>query len=195
MMFETLYTTMVERCSHETAFNKEEAEALYNLLHTLPNGSNVVEIGVEFGRSTTVIGQVAKEKNFNFWAIDAWVGEYSNQAKAHIENVLIGEWGLPITLWSFYSSMVAKAYSQPINLIHIDGDHTYHGVFTDCVQWLPKVVSGGYACFDDYGHDSLPDVYKAVQDYMDSPQDWIEDVGNWNFVGRYGNKLGVFQKI
>lgn len=189
MDFETLYTTRVERCSHETAFNKEEARALYDLCKTLSPEDTVVEIGVEFGRSTTIIGSLAKTEGFKFYAIDAWVGEYSPQAKAHVENLLIGEWGLPILLLSM-SSFEASGFVEPrkgyLSLVHIDGDHSYGSVLEDCHTWLPRIRTGGHACFDDYGHDSLPEVYAAVTDYMkDKP--W------WEFVGRYGEKLGVFR--
>jgi hypothetical protein len=98
MTFEDIYSTRVEQCSHETAFSKEEAKALYELLQTLPEHANVVEIGVEFGRSTTIIGHVAKEKNFNFTAIDPFVGEYGNRAGAHVIEKLMFEWQLPVQL-------------------------------------------------------------------------------------------------
>lgn len=187
MDFETLYRDYVEKCSHETAFNKEEAKALYDLASNLPEASNIVEIGVEFGRSTTVLGQVSKERGHKFVAIDAWLGEYSPQARKHVEDVLIKEWGLPIRLWSQKSGDVARMYLDRINLIHIDGDHTYDGVMEDCKKWLPKVAPDGYVCFDDYGHDSLPEVYAAVSDYM-------KDNPDWDFVERVGNKLGIYRR-
>lgn len=191
--FEALYNDRVERCSHETAFNKEEAKALFDLLYTLPEQATIVEIGVEFGRSTTVIGSVAKEREFTFIAIDAWLGEYSPQARAHVENILIKEWRLPIVLISTTSGNVWNVFADGgyplLDLVHVDGDHEYAGVLADCNMWGPLVKVDGYLVFDDYGHDSLPDVYRAVQDYMNENKD------RWEFVGRYGNKLGVFRKI
>jgi len=184
--FETVYNTKVEKCSHETAFNKVEAEKLWTLAQTLTGDDYVVEIGVEFGRSTTILGYCALANCFNFVAIDAWVGEYSPKAKQHILNILQGEWCLPINLWSLSSYEAAKIYNKPISLIHIDGGHEYEEVLQDCTLWLPKVKKGGYACFDDYGHDSLPGVFAAVQDYMKYHTEW-------EFLGRFGNKLGVFR--
>lgn len=189
--FDTLYRERVERCSHETAYSRAEAEALYTILMGLPNGVNVVEIGVEFGRSTTVIGTVAKEKQFHFTAIDSWLGEYSPAARKHVEEILVGEWDLPINLSTGESGFASLFYERPIHLIHIDGDHTYSGVMTDCLVWLPKVVDGGWALFDDYGHQSLPEVIEAVSAYMRSPM--AQEQG-WQFVSHHDNRLGVFQK-
>jgi hypothetical protein len=74
-----------------------------------------------------------------------------------------------------------------IDLIHIDGDHSYEAVTLDCELWLPKVVPGGYACFDDYGHTSLPEVFEAVNDYMSKHPEWT-------LVGHYDSRFGVFKK-
>lgn len=185
--FETLYNERVEKCSHETAFNKEEAKALYDLAIDLPEASRIVEIGVEFGRSTAVLGQVATEREFDFLAIDPFIGEYGEKAKTHVFDKHLGEWGMNFRLSIQKSGDVAFIYPYRINLIHIDGDHDYPAVLEDCEKWLPKVVVGGYACFDDYGHDSLPGVYLATQDYFATRP-------FWKFIGRYGNKLGVFRK-
>ncbi len=185
MNFEELYLK-VEESSHETAFNKEECEALYDLLYTLPERSTVLEIGIEFGRSTTVFAEICKERGFDFHACDAWVGEYSPQAYRHVlEQIRKYDWKL--TLYSMLSQELRQAFNMELDLLHIDGDHTFAGVMTDMQLFMPLVKSGGYVAFDDYGHDSLPEVYTAVSAYMDN--------GGYEFVGRYGNKLGVFKKL
>jgi predicted O-methyltransferase YrrM len=189
--FEEIYQTRVERCSHETAFNKEESKALFDLAMTLPENSTMLEIGIEFGRSTTLLGHVAKENNLIFVAIDSWIGEYGEAAKTHVEQVLLGEWQLPIEI--LHTTSLLGAYDRQgdhFDLVHIDGDHSYESVLIDCTLWLPYIFIGGYACFDDYGHESLPDVYRAVQYWMTNVEP-----GCWELVGRYGNKLGVFRRI
>lgn len=190
MTFDDIYK-IVEESSHETAFNRGEAEALYKYISKLPTGAKIVEIGVEFGRSTSIIACLAKERGLNFLAVDNWVGEYSVAARKHILSQMHKY------SWNFglipLSSEAAHAYvlghgETEIDFVHIDGDHTYGPVLLDCTLWLPLVKSGGYAAFDDYGHDSLPEVYAAVCDYM-------EQHPEWKFVGKYGDKLGVYKKI
>lgn len=186
--FEEVYK-MADRSSAEVAFNHGECAALYNLLVKLPDGANVVEIGVQFGRSATVIGAVAKEKKFDFIAVDNYKEDVSPEAKANVYSLLLKEFKLPMVLWEMDSHNAAQIYDKDIDLIHIDGDHTYEGVIADILDWAPKVCKGGYICFDDYGHDSLPGVYKAVEESL------LKDVKNFKFIGRYGDKLGVFERI
>lgn len=187
MNFEQIYQ-IVEESSNECAFNKEECLALYNILNLLQEGSTVVEVGVSFGRSMSVICEVAKEKNFQVVGVDNWIEEQGERAKAHfLSQKEKHNWNM--RLYSESSESVAKKVDvSPIDLIHIDGDHEYQAVLLDCKLWLPKVRTGGYALFDDYGHDSLPGVYKAVLDYTDKHFEW-------KFVGRFGNKLGIYKKL
>ena len=184
MTFEEVYNK-VEESSHEVAFNKGEAQKLYELLMELPKRSNVVEIGIQYGRSTTVFAEVSKLRSHHFTAIDPWVEDVSEEAKGHVYSQM-SKYDWKFDLISKKSHDAFKKYHKKIDLIHIDGDHTYEGVMTDMKDWCPKVKSGGYILFDDYGHDSLPEVFKAVSEYM------IPDY--YDYVGRYGDKLGVFKK-
>jgi predicted O-methyltransferase YrrM len=189
--FEDLYK-IVEQSSHETAFNRGEAEALYNLLVSLPDGVNVVEIGVQFGRSLSVIASVSKYKNLRFTAIDNWAEVESEKARAHVYSQIAKyEWILDLE--NATSAHAAKSYAVPIHLLHIDGDHSYKGVLLDCQLWLPKVATGGYAVFDDFEHAGLDDVTRAIKDYM-GMNEYYEMTRPFKFIGKYGNKLAVFQK-
>lgn len=185
--FEEVYR-LASRSGSESAFNKQECRALYDLIvNNVKSDGLVVEIGIQFGRSTTVIGLLAKEIGFKFVAIDNWHEDVSKEAKNHVENFLIKELGLPIDLVNDDSQEVAKDFVGNIDLIHIDGDHNFEGVLVDCKEWLPKVKLGGFACFDDYGHESLMGVYFGVWVYMSGHNEW-------QFIKRYGNKLGIFQR-
>lgn len=184
--FNDIYEIVQETSSGEEAFNRGECEAMYNILTRMPRMSNIVELGVQFGRSTTLLGLVAKEKDHTIVAVDNWKEDVSPQAKANIEKQ-IAKHSLPVDIWSMDSVRAASEYMGDVGFIHLDADHTYLGLLADCVGWLPKVQIGGYACFDDYGHDSLPGVMKAVTEYM-------ENHPGWEFVSRYGHKLGVFRK-
>ena len=109
MDFEQLYQ-MVERSSNECAFNKGECQKLYEIATKIPPASWIVEIGVQFGRSATVLGMAAKERAHDFVAIDNYQEEVSPRAKENVEKVLIGEMGLPIQLWVMTSEEAAKKF-------------------------------------------------------------------------------------
>lgn len=178
MDFNEIYNERVEKCSHETAFNREEALALYNLCYTIPACANIVEIGVEYGRSTTVIGSVAAErgKYFDFMAVDP-------------EPKFANTYNLPVRVVKMTSKEAYDTYDNLVSLLHIDGDHSYEAVLLDCYMWLTRIRIGGYACFDDYGHPGLEGVKKAVDEYMNAYNDLFK------FQGLYGNKLAVFRRL
>lgn len=52
-----------------------------------------------------------------------------------------------------------------LDLVFIDGDHTYHAVRSDLNAWWPKLKgTGGIMCGDDY-RPKLPGVKKAVDEW------------------------------
>jgi hypothetical protein len=48
-----------------------------------------------------------------------------------------------------FSQAVAKTFSDPVEMIFIDGLHEYDGVKRDFDDWFPKVVDGGTMAFHD----------------------------------------------
>lgn len=187
MDFEAIYNIVVETNGSEAAFSRGECEALAKFMHELPPGASIVEIGVQFGRSTTVLGCIAKEKGFNVTLVDNWLEDVSTPARKNIE-AQIEKYKWPVAKLWMDSNFASKLYEGKIDLIHIDGDHNYEGVLSDCEHWLSKVNRGGYVLFDDYGHDSLPGVWKACKEYFAEHK-------NWEFIGRFADKLGVYKKI
>lgn len=184
--FEEVYK-IVEESSHATAFDKEEAEALYQLLRlAVADEANIVEVGVEFGRSTSIFASVAKFKpGWHFTAIDNWSGEYHSAAEAHVKDQM-KKYDWKFDLVSAESVSYSKEYKKEIDVLHIDADHTFASVLADCMAWVPKVKKGGFVLFDDFEHPSLPDVAEAVDRYC-------EKHDNIRFLDK-ASKLGIFEK-
>lgn len=57
---------------------------------------------------------------------------------------------------------LAMARNHPINLLIVDGDHSYEGVKFDFDTFFPLLEPGGYVIFDDY-HEEEP----GVQEFID----------------------------
>ena len=53
-----------------------------------------------------------------------------------------------------------------IDLVFIDGDHSYDGARRDIIAWLPKVRSGGWLCGHDYAHPEQGEVKRAVDELI-----------------------------
>lgn len=153
-----------QHVSSETAFSRAECEALYDTVQRLRPGSLVCEVGCEFGRSTSVLAQSCLGPNH-------WLVLIEPRPKPELMRML-DDLGVIYTLHVMPTVMIPEvALPDSIDLVHIDGDHSERAVAVDCMRLLPRVRLGGYACFHDYGRDSLPDVKWTVDRYT-PPADW-----------------------
>jgi len=65
-------------------FQPAECQAMYDTLLQLPDGATVVEVGCDYGRSSSLIFQVAKAKNFLSIHIDPWL-DHPDRAQQWME--------------------------------------------------------------------------------------------------------------
>lgn len=64
----------------------------------------------------------------------------------------------------------SAAKTLPINLLIIDGDHSYEGVKYDFDTYFPLLQPGGYVVFDDYNAKEWPGVQQFIdQDLQKTP--------------------------
>lgn len=177
---------ILDRYTSVASFTKKECKAYYDQLILLPPFSNVVEIGVQYGRSTIISASVAKEHSLNLTAIDNW-SEDGEKAKAMVDKWM-KELKLSFTLLNKTSLSARIDYHSPIDLLFIDGNHTYQGVTDDCMYWIPLVKLNGIVCFHDFGRESLPDVYRAFNDWHFNSHiklEQIDQVGSLGIFTRY----------
>lgn len=133
----------------DMAVQKEEIEKL--------NAGDVyLEIGVDEGKSLSCAYFAAKEGVFCVGVdyIDPPArAPYMNQPFGYSPNGqgLIVH-GSSVMYIHGDAEMVAKVWDRPINLLFIDGDHSYEGVKKDHDAWFPKVVKGGTVLYHDYDH-------------------------------------------
>lgn len=148
--------------SGNAAFEDEECKLFYDTLVTLPPHSKIIEVGVEFGRSTSIILQVAREKQFQVYLIEPSPQSRFLEMAAQI--------GVPYTLIAMtthqYVVQGQQIAPRSVGLVHIDGSHTAKDVAVDCAWLLPMVHKRGYMAAHDYGRDSLPEVYPTINGYV-----------------------------
>lgn len=167
MTFEEVMT-LTRMVSSETAFDEAECALYYNLLMSLPPHALVVEVGLQFGRSSAIALQVCKAQNLQYWGIDPFV----EPPEAEEQWLAMAKPFQPFKLSKIKSNEVIVG--EPIDLILIDGDHSYRGVSDDCQHFLPHVRQGGFVCMHDFKRESLPEVTHAALDYMDGNPHWME---------------------
>jgi cephalosporin hydroxylase len=78
----------------------------------------------------------------------------------HLEHAGLNE---NVSYYQMDSARAAEEYSSVINLLIVDGDHTYEGVMRDLVAWMPKMSIGGYALLHDY--DARKTIFENVEQY------------------------------
>ena len=134
----------------------------------------IAEIGVDQGRSASLLFEAAKQTGASLILVDSW------------ESILIDNYYKVSRLRDLYPSVItaihrelshdaAKRINTELDLIHIDANHYAWNPNNDCYAWLTKLKSGGVAAFHDY-HESWPAVIAAVDKYCGG---W-EDLGVWD---------------
>jgi hypothetical protein len=140
------------------------------LAHDLKVGA---EIGVKAGENIANILKACPD--FIFYAIDCWDPKLK---------YLTWRKGAQFTHEKMFDRLVSaypdniikkKGYSVPmaatipdgsLDLVFIDGDHSFDGCAIDISTWLPKLKSGGIIAGHDYGHARFPGVKKVVDSFF-----------------------------
>ncbi|MEY3451091.1 MAG: hypothetical protein RL711_917 [Bacteroidota bacterium] len=126
-------------------------------LITVLKPRTIVELGTHTGNSYCSFCQtIVKEKlSTKAFAVDTWQGdEHAGNYSDDIYNELKGYHD---PLYKSFSTLLRKTFeealsdfdNQSIDLLHIDGLHTYEAVKNDFETWLPKVSSRGVVIFHD----------------------------------------------
>ena len=74
--------------------------------------------------------------------------------------------------------MVDNSITEPIDLLFIDGDHSYEGVKQDFTNYTKYVKSGGFILIDDYHKKYWPGIKKFVDNDIDTNK--FQRVGWYN---------------
>ena len=119
--------------------------------------ATIVELGAYKGTSYAAFCQAVVENGLptKCFAVDTWAGDphsgtYSEDVFKRLNTFNDAHFGAFSTLLRMpFDEAVAKFSDQSIDLLHIDGFHTYDAVKHDFETWLPKVSPGGVVLFHD----------------------------------------------
>jgi hypothetical protein len=117
----------------------------------------VVELGTHSGNSYFSICQAVKqyETDSKCFAVDTWQGdahalsygeEIYDMVRKHNEKYYAS---FSTLLRMTFDEALSKFDDRSVNLLHIDGLHTYDAVKHDFESWLPKLAPGAIVLFHD----------------------------------------------
>jgi precorrin-6B methylase 2 len=135
---------------------RDQGRALWDAAGRLNAGDRVVEIGSHQGRSTVVLGTAARAVGARVTAIDPFVEFLGGIAvRTHFEkNVARAGLTDVVDLVSGYSTALRPGWTEPLDLLFIDGKHDYW-TFTDDLRWSAHLSAGAeilvHDCYTSVG--------------------------------------------
>ena len=116
-----------------------------------------VKLGTHYGHSYFAFCEAIKrtQATAKCYAVDTWLGdehagEYSEEVFDYVRAYNEGHYGAFSSLLRMtFGEAVKRFADQSIDLLHIDGLHTYEAVRNDFYTWLPKMRSDGVVMLHD----------------------------------------------
>lgn len=127
------------------AFSTFDMEVCVPEIEKLEGGQVYLEVGVDKGKSLSVARMVARE-GVKIYGVD-----------------LRDNPNVPGTTFLQQDSTQAHINDE-VNVIFIDGDHTYEGCKADIDNWYPQMAKGGVMLFHDADATS-PGVVQAIEEF------------------------------
>lgn len=138
--------------ANKGAFSTLDMEVHVPEVAKLEPGQVYLEVGVDKGKSLSVARMVAKE------GVAVWGVDLQDDPRVPRTNFIQGN-----------SQEVAKNWGKKIDVLFIDGDHSYKGCKADIDAWYPHMAKGGVMLFHDCD-DTSPGVVKAVKEFARAHQ-------------------------
>jgi MMP 1-O-methyltransferase len=151
-----------------------EMAFLYGLGLSHPGKGCMVEIGAFEGASAIFAAAGLKErKRGKLYSVDPHMGgppyvgfgpgEFTfDKFKRNIESFGLSHFVRPIVADSVAAAAVWPA--TPIDVLLIDGDHSYLGALKDFESWVPKLRLGGLIIVDDVNEPTLTELKDFFRD-------------------------------
>jgi len=154
--------------------------------------TRITELGVHWGTSFFTFAQAMKDgrmKNTELIGVDTFEGEdhaghYGPEVLETVQRIVREYFPKhKIKLHQmFFADALGTVDDESIDLLHIDGLHTFEAVKEDFETWLPKLAPEGVVLF----HDVAPDTGYGSTDYWNQI---IEEYPGFAFEHSWG--LGV----
>lgn len=164
----------------------DQVDYLYELSRGTSGRGAIVEIGTYLGKSTIGLAYGQKEKGGRPVRTIDLVEHHD--LERNLSGAGVREF---VEVVVAPSTRAASGWAEPIELLWVDGDHSYRGVRADIRAWARHVVPGGLLAFHDYpGVGWSRGVARAVRRLIQSDPD------RWRTVSdRQHGSIIVFERL
>lgn len=190
------YAKLFKKANNPRALNihthmtQAELSTLYRLGKGFSTNVNALEIGSYLGASACYLAAAVAENGGHLFCVDTWQNETMPEGELDTFSEFksnIGEFGQNVTMVRKYSQeLVYGDIDRPLQLVFIDGDHSYKAVKTDFEIVSPWIVEGGILAMHDCTYfesvsRALGEILATGQWQMGGNVDslvWLRKVGN-----------------
>lgn len=144
----------------------------------------IVELGVDYGYSSFVFANAMKQGTIT--GIDWFEGDHHTALRKTYDFVLEKKAEHHLDHLVFQKDLfflASKKWTKPIDILHIDGFHTYEAVSSDYRHWSPHVKEDGIMLFHDTHIPSF-----GIKDFF------RELTGGHKLYFEHSAGLGIFTK-
>lgn len=140
------------------------------------NKKSMAEIGVRFGYSLYAFCHANPDLEYDGFDIinGGHGGQMNIDTFEYVKNKIPSEFpNAKINLHHSNTQILNNLIDKKYDYIHIDGDHSYNGCYHDMEISYKSCNKGAIIHLDDYSHTAVPDVKRAIDDWIKNNSDKI----------------------
>ncbi len=144
-----------------------EKQVLYRLAGSHPPGARLVEIGSYLGGSSSCLAAGVAGKGSVLHCVDTFMAENVSEG-AHQDTFAMfaahtRRYAKQIQVHRGFSHEVVGEVPRPVDLLFIDGDHSWEGVTRDLRLYVPLLKEDGILILHDSAH---PPIAQAIREFI-----------------------------
>ena len=198
------YAPLLPYASIDGWLTVDEAIALYELARELPGDAPLaIEIGSWQGKSSICLASGLRDRaRARLCCIDPFdasgdehsAGAYGQRSKTLAsplrqtfeQNLRAAGLLHLVDVRQGRSHELAATWREPIDLLFLDGDHSYEAVACDYRDWAPRVRPGGFLVLHDVVHEVHVGPRRVVDEMVRMDPNWID--------GRYVDSMFIARR-
>ena len=176
-----------------------ETEAEQRYLYTLAQGvyedGFILEIGAEYGMSASLFCKGAHE-SVKIWSVDLFPGDLLSKHRQNLKLAGFADRSKQLSGDSVETEAIwSTGPTRPIDLLFIDGDHSYEGCKRDIQAWVKHVAIDGVVAFHDCACQTNLNPHPLHFEVTRAVSEWFAGTaGDWMQIGM-ADSIMAFKRL